>query len=45
MAYAAASLIFPMGKVRERFIEGRSQKIRDEKLQEYKRLFDYAEKE
>jgi glycosyltransferase involved in cell wall biosynthesis len=44
MAYAAASLIFPMGKAREKFIEERAQKIRSEKLQEYKSLFDYAER-
>ncbi len=44
MLYALAGLVLPLGRVREKFIEGRSRKIRGEILQEYKSLFDYAER-
>ena len=42
--FAFASMIVPMGRVRERFITRRSKEIRSEKLLEYKELFDYAER-
>lgn len=43
MAYAAASLVFPLVKVREKFIAQRSQRVRSENLEDYKSLFDYGE--
>ncbi len=43
MVYAAASLVFPLGKVREKFVAGRAQRVRSENLEDYKSLFDYGE--
>ena len=43
--YAFASLILPMGRVREEFIQRRAENVRSVNLQEYMDLFDYGQKE
>jgi len=41
--YAFASLVLPLRGLRGWFLERRSKKVREDKLQEYQELFDYAE--
>ena len=43
MLYALGSLILPLGKLRDKFVSGRTRKIRADILQEYKNLFDYGQ--
>ena len=42
--YAFGSMLLPMDRMRDRFINKRSQQVRNEKLAQYKDLFNYAER-
>ena len=43
MLYALGSLILPLGKLRDKYVSGRTRKVRADILQEYKSLFDYGQ--
>jgi hypothetical protein len=44
MLFALGSLVLPLGKLRDRYLQNRSQKVRSLELQEYTSLFDYAQR-
>jgi hypothetical protein len=44
MLFALGSLVLPLGKLRDRYLQKRSQQVRSRELQEYTSLFDYAQR-
>ncbi len=44
MLFALGSLVLPLDKLRDRYLQSRSQKVRSLELQEYTRLFNYAQR-
>ncbi|MDK2979890.1 MAG: hypothetical protein PWQ55_237 [Chloroflexota bacterium] len=44
MLFALGSLLLPLGGLRERYLQNRSQQVRSRELQEYTSLFDYAQR-
>ena len=44
MLFALGSLLLPLDKLRDRYLQNRSQKVRSRELQEYTRLFDYVQR-